>query len=79
MIWIFTTGTRYITRYRTDSLKKFLMLGKIESRKRKDEMVRCHHQLNGREFEQTPADNEGQGSLACAVHEVTKSQTQLSD
>ena len=51
---------------RTDSLKKSLMLGKIESRKRKDEMVRCHHQLNGCEFEQTPGDNEGQGSLACA-------------
>ena len=22
-----------------------------------------HHQLNGREFEQTPEDNEGQGSI----------------
>ena len=28
-------------------------------------MVRYHHQLNGHEFEQTPADSEGQGSLAC--------------
>ena len=28
-----------------------------------DEMVRCHHQLNGHEFEQTPADSEGQGGL----------------
>ena len=24
-----------------------------------------HHQLNGHEFEQTPGDSEGQGSLAC--------------
>ena len=30
-----------------------------------DEMVGWHHQLNGHEFEQTPGDCEGQGSLAC--------------
>ena len=30
-----------------------------------DEMVREHHQLNGHEFEQTPGDNEGEGSLVC--------------
>ena len=30
-----------------------------------NEMVGCHHQLNGHEFEQTPGDTEGQGSLAC--------------
>ena len=30
-----------------------------------DKMVRCHHRLNGREFEQAPGDSEGQGSLAC--------------
>ena len=30
-----------------------------------DEMVGWHHQLNGREFEQTPGDSRGQGSLAC--------------
>ena len=30
-----------------------------------DEMVGWHHQLNGHdEFEQTPGDGEGQGSLA---------------
>ena len=28
-------------------------------------MVGGHHQLNGREFEQTLEDGEGQGSLAC--------------
>ena len=29
------------------------------------EMVGWHHRLNGHEFEQTPVDDEGQGSLAC--------------
>ena len=28
-------------------------------------MVGWHHQLNGHEFEQTPGDGEGQGSLEC--------------
>ena len=30
-----------------------------------DEMVGWHHRLDGHEFEQTPGDCEGQGSLAC--------------
>ena len=30
-----------------------------------DEMVGCHHQLNGHEFEQAPGVSDGQGSLAC--------------
>ena len=30
-----------------------------------DEMVGWHHSFNGHEFEQTPRDNEGQGSLLC--------------
>ena len=29
------------------------------------EMVGWHHQLNGCEFEQTPGDGEGQGSMVC--------------
>ena len=28
-------------------------------------MVGWHHHLSGNEFERTPADSEGQGSLAC--------------
>ena len=28
-------------------------------------MVGQYHQLNGHEFEQTPEDSEGQGSLEC--------------
>ena len=34
---------------------------------------------NGYEFEQTPGDGEGQGSLACYGLGVAKNQTQLSD
>ena len=30
-----------------------------------DEMVGWHRQFNGHEFEQTPGDGDGQGSLAC--------------
>ena len=30
-----------------------------------DEMVGWHYRLNGHEFEQTPGDSEGEGSLAC--------------
>ena len=55
--------------WRTDLLEKTLMLGKIGGRRRRgrqeDEMVGWHHWLNGHEFEQTPGDGEGQGSLAC--------------
>ena len=38
-----------------------------------DEMVGWHHWLNGHEFEQIQGDNQGQGSLACCVHEFTDS------
>ena len=30
-----------------------------------DEMVGWHHRLDGREFEQTLGDGDGQGSLMC--------------
>jgi len=43
------------------------------------EMVRWHHWVNGQEFELTPGDGEGQGSLTCCNSGVTKSRTQLSD
>ena len=55
--------------WRADSLEKTLMLGKTEGGRREwlteDEMVGWHYRLNGHEFEQTPGDSEGQGSLAC--------------
>ena len=49
--------------WRTDSLEKTLMLGKIEGgRKGGRQRMRW---LDGHEFEQTPGDGERQGSLAC--------------
>ena len=51
-----------------NSLEKILMMGKIESRRRKgaeDEMVGWHHRLDRHESEQTLGDGEGQGSLVC--------------
>ena len=42
-------------------------------------MVGWHHRLDGHEFEQALGVGDGQGSLAAAVHGITKSQTQLSD
>ena len=42
-----------------------------------DEMVGQHQWLSEHEFEQTPEDGEGQGSLRCWVHGVTKSRTRL--
>ena len=69
--------------WRTDSLEKTLMLGKIWGQKEKgagdDEMVRKHHRLNGHEFEQTPGDSEGQEAWSTTVRRVTKSWTLLSD
>ena len=44
------------------------MWEKMKGRRREgteDEMVGWHHPLNGYEFETTPGDGEGQGSLAC--------------
>ena len=34
-------------------------------------MVGWHHRLNGHEFEQTPGDSGGQGSLACKKKKKT--------
>ena len=42
-------------------------------------MVGWHHQLDRHEFEQALGGGDGQGSLAAAVHGVTKSRTRLSD
>ena len=40
-------------------------------------MVGWHHLLNGHESEKTLGDGEGQGSLACCSHGVSKSWTRL--
>ena len=42
-----------------------------------DKIVGWHHRLSGHEFDQSPGDGEGQGSLRAAVHGVAKIQTQL--
>ena len=55
------------------------MLGKIEGRRRRDEMVEWNHRLDGNEFEQALGVGDRQGGLACCSPWVTKSQTQLSD
>ena len=57
---------------RTDSLKKTLILGKIEGRRRRgqmteDDMVGWHHQLDGHEFEQALGVCDGQGILVCCI------------
>ena len=39
--------------------------GQKEKGVTEDEMVEWHHRLSGHEFVETPADGEGQGSLAC--------------
>ena len=44
------------------------VLGRLRAggeRATEDKTVGWHHRLNGHEFEQTPGDSEGQGSLAC--------------
>ena len=67
---------------RANSLKKTLLLGKTEQEVKgatEEEMVGRHHWLNGHEFGQTLGDGEGKGSLAAAVHGVSKTQTWLSD
>ena len=46
----------------SDAVKDWKQKEKWEA---EDEMIREYHQLNGHEFEQSPGDNEGQGSLVC--------------
>ena len=54
--------------WRADSFEKTVMLGKIESRRRRGQQrmrVGWHHWLNGHGFEQTLGVGDGQGGLAC--------------
>ena len=54
--------------WRADSLEMTLMLWKIKGKRRWQQKIRCLDSVtdsNGHEFEQTPGDGEGQGSLAC--------------
>ena len=56
--------------------------GQEEKGVTKDEMVGWHHTHNGYAFEQTPRDNEGQGSLACCspwAHKETDTTERLNN
>jgi len=55
--------------------------GQKEKGVTEDEMIGWHQWLNRHEFDQTPGDDEGQGSLRgrAAVHGVARSQTWLSN
>ena len=44
-----------------------------------DEMVGCHHRLDGHEFEQAPGVGDGQGSLVCYSPWDRKGSTRLSN
>ena len=46
--------------------------GQEEKGEKEDEMVGCHHWLNGYELEQTLGDSEGQGSLSCKELDTTE-------
>ena len=65
---------------RTDSLRKTLMLGKIEGRRRRGwQRFWWYHQLDVHDFEQAPGVGDGQEVWCAAVCGVAKSRTWLSD
>ena len=69
--------------WRINLLEKTLMLGKVESKRRRgvaeDEIVGWHHQLHGHEFEQNLGDSRGQGSLVFCSPGGSQSWPWLSD
>ena len=72
-LWIFIGRTDAEASMGTaNSLEKTLMLGKTEGKRRRGcQRMRwldvITDSCNGHEFEQTPGDSEGQGSLACCI------------
>ena len=61
ILWLHNAKSQ-LTRKDTDAEKDW---GKEEKGATENEMVGWHHLLNGHEFEQTPEDSKGQGSLTC--------------
>ena len=57
------TWCKELTRWKNPAAGKDW--GQEEKGATEDQMVVCHHQPDGHEFEQTLGDSEGQGSLAC--------------
>ena len=70
---------------RADSLEKTLMLGKIEGKRRGRQRMRWLDGITDsmeHQFEQTPGNSEGQGSLACCSpwdHRVSDMTKQLNN
>ena len=61
-----SVGVQYATREeQRNSSRKNEEAGPKMKGATEDEMVGWRYQLNRQEFEQTPRDNEGQGSLVC--------------
>ena len=60
ILWLKNNGSKY--EKDPDAGKDW---GQEEKGATEDEMVRQHDQLSEHEFEQTPADSEGQRSLVC--------------
>ena len=73
-LWLFIGRTNEVPILCLPGMKSWLIgkdpdAGKDWGQEKKgmteDEMVGWHHWLSGHEFEQTPGDSEGQGSLVC--------------
>ena len=67
---------------RTDSFEKTLMLGIEGGRDKgmtKDELVGCHHRLDGHGLSKLQKLVMDREAWCATVHSVAKSQTQLSD
>ena len=61
ILWSYEAKSRLIGKY-PDAEKD----GRLEEKgMTEDEMVGWHHRLKGHQFEHTPEDGEGQGSLVC--------------
>ena len=62
---LLVSHSKYLTINCVDSLKKTLILGKIEGRRRRGRQDEMALLTQWHEFEQTLGDSEGQGSPAC--------------
>ena len=61
ILWPSDAKGRFIGKY-SDTRKNW---EQEEKGMTEDEIIGWHHRFNGHEFEETPGDNDGQGSLGC--------------